>query len=40
MAKGQRRGTKEARKPKKEAPAKPNASNPSLKGIIKDAGRG
>jgi hypothetical protein len=32
MAKGQQKKTKETRKPKKEAPAKPNASNPSLKG--------
>lgn len=35
MAKAQKRGSKEARKPKKEAPPKPNASNPSTKGIIK-----
>ncbi|MDB5689166.1 MAG: hypothetical protein JWL91_1042 [Sphingomonas bacterium] len=32
MAKGQQKKTKEVRKPKKEAPAKPNASNPSSKG--------
>jgi len=32
MAKGQLRGTREARKPKKEGPPKQNASNPSLKG--------
>ncbi len=33
MAKGQRKSNREIRKPKKEAPAKPNASNPSLKGV-------
>lgn len=32
MAKGQRKTTREVRKPKKEAPPKPNASKPSLKG--------
>ncbi len=32
--KGQKKN-KEVRKPKKEAPAKPNASNPTMKGIIK-----
>ena len=32
MAKGQQKGNKETRKPKKEGPAKPNASNPSTKG--------
>ncbi|WP_255250165.1 hypothetical protein [Rhizorhabdus dicambivorans] len=32
MAKGQRKSSKEIRKPKKEAPPKPNASAPSLKG--------
>jgi len=32
MAKSQRKGSKEIRKPKKEAPPKPNASKPSLKG--------
>jgi hypothetical protein len=32
MAKGQQRSNREVRKPKKKAPAKPNASNPSLKG--------
>jgi len=31
MAKGQQRKTKETRKPKKEAPPKGNASNPSTK---------
>ena len=34
MAKGQRRGNKEVRKPKKPAPPKPNASAPSLKGKV------
>ena len=34
MAKSQRRGTKEARKPKKEQPPKPNASQPSTKSAI------
>jgi hypothetical protein len=34
MAKSQRKGTKEARKPKKEKPPKPNASKPSLKGSV------
>lgn len=34
MAKGQQRGNKEARKPKKAAPSKQNASNPSAKGLI------
>lgn len=33
MAKGQRKSAKEIRKPKKEAPPKPNASNPSMKGF-------
>lgn len=32
MAKGQQRGSREARKPKKPEPPKQNASNPSLKG--------
>lgn len=32
MAKGQQRGNREARKPKKTEPPKQNASNPSLKG--------
>lgn len=32
MAKGQQRGNREARKPKKPGPLKQNASNPSLKG--------
>lgn len=34
MAKGQRKSTKEVRKPKKPAAPKPNASNPSLKGLV------
>ena len=34
MAKGQVKGNKEARKPKKTAPPKQNASNPSMKGIM------
>ncbi len=33
MAKSQRKSSKEVRKPKKEAPPKGNASNPSLKGF-------
>ena len=33
MAKGQQRSSREARKPKKETPPKPNASKPSMKGI-------
>jgi len=37
MAKGQRRGSKEARKPKKAAPPKVNASNPSTKGILPES---
>jgi hypothetical protein len=32
MTKGQQPGNREARKPKKPAPPKQNASNPSLKG--------
>jgi len=32
MAKSQRRSSKEPRKPKKQAPPKPNASKPSVKG--------
>lgn len=31
MAKGQLKGNKEARKPKKASPLKTNASNPSVK---------
>ncbi len=34
MAKSQRKSSKEARKPKKEAPPKPNASKPTLKGTV------
>ncbi len=37
MAKGQLRGNKEARKPKKNAPPKKNASNPSTKGLTNPA---
>ena len=37
MAKGQLKGNKEARKPKKAAPPKPNASQPSLKGFTATA---
>ena len=33
MAKSQRKGNKETRKPKKAGPPKQNGSNPSLKGI-------
>lgn len=36
MAKGQLKGNKEARKPKKAAKPKANASNPSLKGTVAD----
>jgi hypothetical protein len=36
MAKGQKKSNKEARKPKKEQPKKPNASNPSQKeGVVR-----
>jgi hypothetical protein len=34
MAKSQRRGSKEARKPKKAQPPKPNASQVSIKSAI------
>lgn len=34
MAKSQRKGSKEARKPKKPGPEKQNASNPSVKGAL------
>lgn len=34
MAKGQQRGNRETRKPKKPAPPKQNASNPSTKGAV------
>jgi hypothetical protein len=33
MAKSERKGNKEIRKPKKAGPPKQNASNPSLKGV-------
>lgn len=33
MAKSQKKSSKEIRKPKAEKPKKPNASNPSQKGI-------
>jgi hypothetical protein len=33
MAKNERRGSKEARKPKKPGPPKTNASQPTLKGV-------
>ncbi|MGK6319470.1 hypothetical protein [Sphingomonas sp. DT-204] len=33
MAKSQRKGNKEVRKPKKPEPPKRNASNPSVKGV-------
>lgn len=36
MAKSQRKSSKEIRKPKKEAPPKPNASAPSLKGAFEN----
>jgi len=32
MAKGQKKSSREARKPKKEVPPKPNQANPSIKG--------
>jgi hypothetical protein len=35
MAKGQKKTSREARKPKKEAPPKPIQANPSTKGQIK-----
>lgn len=34
MAKGQQRGNKEARKPKKDAAPKTNVSKPSVKGVL------
>jgi len=37
MAKGQVKGNKEARKPKKTAPPKQNASQPSQKGFAATA---
>ena len=39
MAKGEQKSNKEARKPKKAAPPKQNASNPSLKGTPTKDGR-
>lgn len=39
MAKGQKRSSKEIRKPKAEKPKKTNASNPSTKGMVSDAKR-
>jgi hypothetical protein len=36
MAKSQRKGSKEARKPKKVQPPKPNASQPSIKNMVPD----
>ena len=39
MAKGQKKSNKEIRKPKAEKPKKQNASQPSMKGLVKDAGR-
>jgi hypothetical protein len=38
MAKGQKRSSKEIRKPKAEKPKK-NASQPSQKGVVKDPSR-
>jgi hypothetical protein len=38
MAKGQKKSNKEVRKPKAEKP-KTNASQPTMKGLIKDASR-
>jgi len=38
MAKGQKKSNKEVRKPKAEKP-KTNASQPTMKGLIKDSGR-
>jgi hypothetical protein len=34
MPKGQQRGNREIRKPKKAGPPKQNASNPSVKGVV------
>lgn len=39
MAKGQQKGNKEARKPKKAGPPKQNASNPSTKGNNSGVGK-
>jgi hypothetical protein len=38
MAKGQKKSNKEIRKPKAEKP-KTNASQPTMKGLVKDASR-
>ena len=40
MAKGQQKGSKEARNPKKAGPQKQNASNPSTKGSNSGVGKG
>jgi len=40
MAKSQRKGSKEARKPKKPAAPKTNASQPSLKGAAPNLTKG
>lgn len=40
MAKGQQKSGKEIRKPKKAAPPKQNASNPSVKGAIPAPAKG
>lgn len=40
MAKGQQKGNKEARKPKKVGPTKQNVSNPSTKGSNSGVGKG
>jgi hypothetical protein len=37
VAKSQQKSNKEVRKPKKPGPVKPNASNPSLKGVVTTA---
>ncbi len=34
MAKSQKKSNREVRKPKAEKPKKPNASNPSMKGLV------
>jgi hypothetical protein len=39
MAKSERKGSKELRKPKKAAPPKQNASNPSTKGVAAAPGK-
>lgn len=38
MAKGQKRSTRESRKPKKEAPPRPLQANPSVKGKVEPTG--